>query len=251
MNEKEENLVDPSHPRYKSLMIRKKVADAGVKGMLADSAMIAHGRGEAFDYLIGEQTTPSAYEATKEAAARLVRARKPVLSLNGNAIALAGQDFLTIASQLDCPIEINIFYRTPERMGALLGHLKMLNTKLGLDVEILGGVPDARIPGLEGPRGACQSNGIFESDTILVPLEDGDRCEALIAMGKEVIVIDLNPLSRSSRRGTVAIIDEVTRVAKNLIQMIPQRPAVSEWNNNQALQSALNSISANIENQFQ
>ena len=36
-------------------------------------------------------------------------------------------------------------------MGALLGHLKMLNTKLGLDVEILGGVPDARIPGLEGP----------------------------------------------------------------------------------------------------
>ena len=84
-----------------------------------------------------------------------------------------------------------------------------------------------------------------------MPLEDGDRCEALIAMGKEVIVIDLNPLSRSSRRGTVAIVDEVTRVAKNLIQMIPQRPAVSEWNNNQALQSALNSISAHIENQFQ
>ena len=45
----EENVVDPSHPRYESLMIRKKLADAGVKGMLADSAMIAHGRGEAFD----------------------------------------------------------------------------------------------------------------------------------------------------------------------------------------------------------
>ena len=141
----EENVVDPSHPRYESLMIRKKVADAGVKGMLADSAMIAHGRGEAFDYLLGEQTIPSAEEATREAAARLVRAKNPVLSLNGNAIALAGQEFLTIASQLDCPVEINIFYRTPERMGALIGHLKMLNTKLGLDVEILGGVPDARI----------------------------------------------------------------------------------------------------------
>ena len=50
MNE-DENVVDPSHPRYESLMLRKKVADAGVKGMLADSAMIAHGRGEAFDYL--------------------------------------------------------------------------------------------------------------------------------------------------------------------------------------------------------
>ena len=247
----EEEVVDPSHPRYQSLMIRKKVADAGVKGMLADSAMIAHGRGEAFDYLLGERTIPSALEATKEAAARLVRARKPVLSLNGNAIALAGQEFLTIASQLDCPIEINIFYRTPERMGALLGHLKMLNTKLGLDVEILGGVPDARIPGLEGPRGACQSNGIFEADTILVPLEDGDRCEALVAMGKEVLVIDLNPLSRSSGRGTVTIVDEVTRVATNMIQIIPQRPQVTEWNNNHVLQAALNHISTKITNRFQ
>ena len=250
MNE-EEFVVDPSHPRYESLAIRKKVADAGKKGMLADSAMIAHGRGEAFDYLLGEQTIPSALEATREAAARLVRARKPILSLNGNAIALAGQDFLTLASQLDCSIEINIFYRTPERMGALLGHLKLLNTKLGLDVEILGGIPDARIPGLEGPRGACQSNGIFEADTILVPLEDGDRCEALIAMGKEVLVIDLNPLSRSSRRGTVAIVDEVTRVAKNLIQMVPQKPEPTQWNNNQALQSALNHITHGMANKFE
>ena len=65
MNE-DENVVDPSHPRYESLMLRKKVADAGLKGMLADSAMIAHGRGEAFDYLLGEQTIPSALEATRE-----------------------------------------------------------------------------------------------------------------------------------------------------------------------------------------
>ena len=247
----EENVVDPSHPRYKSLMIRKKVADAGVKGMLADSAMIAHGRGEAYDYLLGEQTTPSAMEATREAVARLVRAERPILSLNGNAIALAGADFLTIASQLGCPVEINIFYRTPERMGALLGHLKLLNSKLGLDVEILGGIPDARIPGLEGPRGACQSNGIFEADVILVPLDDGDRCEALIAMGKEVLVIDLNPLSRSSRTGTVGIVDEVTRVTKNMIQMIPEKPSVTEWDNNNALQSALNHIVESLSNKFE
>ena len=53
-------------------------------------------------------------------------------------------------------------------------------------------------------------------------------------MGKEVLVVDLNPLSRSSRRGTVGIVDEVTRVTKNLIQLIPQRPEPTEWNNNQA-----------------
>ena len=43
MNEEEVGV--PEHPRYQSLMIRKKIAEAGVKGMLADSAMIAHGRG--------------------------------------------------------------------------------------------------------------------------------------------------------------------------------------------------------------
>ena len=246
----EEEVVDPEHPRYQSLMIRKKIAEAGAKGMLADSAMIAHGRGEAFDYLLGEQTIPSALDATREAAARLVKSNNPVLSLNGNAIALAGQEFLTIASQLGCPIEINIFYRTPQRMGALIGHLKMLNQKLDLNVEILGGIPDARIPGLEGPRGACQQDGIFEADTVLVPLEDGDRCEALMAMGKTVLVIDLNPISRSSRGCTVGIVDEVTRVAKNLIQFIPQKPAATDWNNDRGLQSALDHIVETMSNRF-
>jgi len=246
----EEEVVDPEHPRYESLMIRKKIAEAGAKGMLADSAMIAHGRGEAFDYLLGEQTIPSALDATREAAARLVKSSKPVLSLNGNAITLAGQEFLTIASQLGCPIEINIFYRTPQRMGALIGHLKMLNQKLDLDVEIMGGIPDARIPGLEGPRGACQQNGIFEADTVLVPLEDGDRCEALMAMGKTVLVIDLNPISRSSRGCTVGIVDEVTRVAKNLIQFIPQKPAATNWDNDRGLQSALDHIVETMSNRF-
>ncbi|MBT7245317.1 MAG: DUF137 domain-containing protein, partial [Euryarchaeota archaeon] len=191
-----------------------------------------------------------ALDATREAAARLVKSNKPVLSLNGNAIALAGQEFLTIASQLGCPIEINIFYRTPQRMGALIGHLKMLNQKLDLDVEIMGGIPDARIPGLEGPRGACQQDGIFEADTVLVPLEDGDRCEALMAMGKTVLVIDLNPISRSSRGCTVGIVDEVTRVAKNLIQFIPQKPAATDWNNDRGLQSALDHIVETMSNRF-
>jgi 4-phosphopantoate---beta-alanine ligase len=245
-----EEIADPSHPRYQSLMMRKLVSEAGAKGMLAESAMIAHGRGEAFDYLLGEQTTDSALEATREVAARLVRANKPVLSLNGNAIALAAREFLTIASQLDCPIEINIFYRTPQRMGALLAHLKLLNTNLELDVEILGATPNARIPGLEGPRAACQQEGIMEADVILVPLEDGDRCEALVAMGKEVLVIDLNPLSRSARTGTVTVVDEVTRVAKNLIQLISQKPEVTDWNNDKGLQDSLDHIAKSISNKF-
>ena len=58
--------------------------------------------------------------------------------------------------------------------------------------------------------------GIFNSDVILVPLEDGGRCEALVAMGKFVIVVDLNPLSRSAKMANLTIVDELCRVANNL-----------------------------------
>ena len=242
--------ADKSHPRYESLLKRHNLEVAASKGMLADSALIAHGRGEAFDYLLGEKTSENAFLATKNALAHLSAAKRPIITINGNTAALAGKELMQIANYLNCPVEINIFYRTPERMGALIGHLKMLNAKLGLDVEILGGIPDARIPGLEGPRGACQSEGIFEADTILVPLEDGDRCEALIAMGKEVLVIDLNPLSRSARTGTVGIVDEVTRVTKNLIQLIPKKPAPTKWKNDKALQSALDHIVKTMSEKF-
>ena len=33
----------------------------------------------------------------------------------------------------------------------------------------------------------------MKADTVLVPLEDGDRTEALVKMGKTVVAIDLNP----------------------------------------------------------
>ena len=78
-------------------------------------------------------------------------------------------------------------------------------------VEILGANPDGKIPGLEGPRSNCCKDGILGADMILVPLEDGDRCEALIAMGKQVFVIDLNPLSRTAKTATICIVDEVQR----------------------------------------
>ncbi|MCS5525501.1 MAG: phosphopantothenate/pantothenate synthetase [Candidatus Poseidoniaceae archaeon] len=237
-----EHVADPSHPRYRSLLMRHRLEEAASKGMLANSAMIAHGRGEAYDYLLGEQTIPSALEATKEAAARLLAAKRPLISLNGNAVALAGKELLEIAQLLSCPVEVNIFYRTPERMAALLSHLEEIKDRHDIDVEILGAAPDGRIPGLEGPRANCHIDGILNADVILVPLEDGDRCEALVAMGKEVLVVDLNPLSRTARMATVSIVDELSRVALNLVQLIPTAPISTEWNNQAILQSALSQI---------
>ena len=42
-------MIPKSHPRYESLLLREKMVEASKEGILADSALIAHGRGEAFD----------------------------------------------------------------------------------------------------------------------------------------------------------------------------------------------------------
>ena len=149
---------------------------------------------------------------------------------------------LTLASELGCPLEVNIFYRTPERMEAILGHISERKRALGLDVEVLGHAPNARIPGLKGPRAACHKEGILESDVILVPLEDGDRCRALMEMGKTVIVIDLNPRSRSAREGTITIVDELSRALKNMIAMLADKDAVvvdDKYDNHATLDQAM------------
>lgn len=237
--------ADPSHPRYQSLLLRHRLEEAEKQGMLAGSAMIAHGRGEAYDYLLGEQTIPSAHEATLHALRALKDAERPIISLNGNAVALAGEQLLALAQQLNCAVEINIFYRTPERMSALLERLETIKKERSLDVEILGASPNARIPGLKGPRAKCTKEGIIDSDVILVPLEDGDRCEALVAMGKTVIVIDLNPLSRSAKMGTITIVDELTRVAENMLfqfDSIKMSEVSKTYDNEEALRDALRHI---------
>jgi len=77
--------------------------------------------------------------------------------------------------------------------------------------EVFGRVRDARIPGLSSHRALCAKEGIFSADAVLVPLEDGDRAQALKAMGKVVIAIDLNPLSRTARAADVTIVDHLLR----------------------------------------
>ncbi len=57
--------ISPKHPRYNSLVLREKMAEAYQEGILADTALIAHGRGEAFDYILGEKTSPAALEAIR------------------------------------------------------------------------------------------------------------------------------------------------------------------------------------------
>jgi len=246
--------VPPTHPRYASLMARKRLTDAAATGMLAESALIAHGRGEAFDYLLGERTCDAARKAIAEVAARLLSAENPVISVNGNTVALAGPQLLTCAAMLNCPVEVNIYYRTPERMEALLSALELqreeatilypeFHQQISL-VPILGATPDGRISNLDGPRANCHSDGILSADVILVPLEDGDRCEALVAMGKTVCAIDLNPLSRTAKKATITIVDELTRCLPLLLDDLIDETLIPDenWDNEQNLRQVVSEM---------
>ena len=209
--------VPPSHPRYASLLTREKVVEGVGRGITGQNGLIAQGRGEAFDYLIGERTTAAAAEAERAAAAMLLLAKRPVLSVNGNAAALVPGEMVSLAKRIAAPLEVNIFYRTEERVRRIADHLRSFGAE-----EVFGEAPDASIPGLDHARGKASRNGIFDADVVFVPLEDGDRCEALVKMGKRVITVDLNPLSRTARTSTVTIVDNVVRALPNLISLVEE-----------------------------
>ena len=86
--------------------------------------------------------------------------------------------------------------------------------------EVLGLGAWEPLPGLDSARRRMDARGIAQADVVLVPLEDGDRCEALIASGRRVITVDLNPLSRTARRATITVVDELTRVLPLLGQRL-------------------------------
>ncbi|MFQ5919412.1 MAG: hypothetical protein ACE5I4_05130, partial [Thermoplasmata archaeon] len=66
--------VPPSHPRYGSLVTREQLVAAAEKGLVAWEGLVAHGRGEAFDYLLGERTVPEAAVAAHAATPYLLHA---------------------------------------------------------------------------------------------------------------------------------------------------------------------------------
>jgi 4-phosphopantoate--beta-alanine ligase len=228
-------LPPKNHPRYKSLMARERLVAAS--DLVVKQGLIAHGRGEAFDYLLGEQTCPSALYAIKAAAFAISSAKKPVISVNGNVVALAAKEIARLSEVSGAKVEINLFHRTPERISALTKMMK----KVGVDA--LGGNDDDLIPGLTSERTKCCSDGIGSADVVLVPLEDGDRCKALVNMGKKVITVDLNPLSRTAQTAHITIVDELTRCLPLLTDAIRNGAKIETFDNENNLKDVLRFIS--------
>ncbi len=204
--------ISPRHPRYRSLTVRAGLAAAARSGLVVPEGLIAHGRGEAFDYLLGERTTPSARRAERVAARWIRAARHPVLSVNGNVAALAARDVAAVARAWPAlRVEVNLFHRTADRAERIAAALERAGVR-----DVLGVRPSARIPGLPSDRSRVDREGIYRADVCVVPLEDGDRTAALRALGKRVIAIDLNPLSRTSRTADLPIVDELVRALSHL-----------------------------------
>jgi 4-phosphopantoate--beta-alanine ligase len=64
-------------------------------------------------------------------------------------------------------------------------------------------------------------------------------------MGKAVLVIDLNPLSRTARMASVTIVDELSRVILNMNRMLLSGKTIQppeNFQNAQILQDALSHI---------
>lgn len=240
--------IPRNHPRRESLLIREKIVKGFREGLVVLEGLIAHGRGECFDYLLGEKTQEFAWKAIEAASALLLVSKYPVISVNGNTAALVPEEIVELARITGAKIEVNLFYRTREREEVIAKWLK----KHGAE-EVLGVGEDASatIPELFSERRRVSSRGILIADTVLVPLEDGDRAEALKKLGKKVIAIDLNPLSRTARVADITIVDNIVRAMKHLVVKVRElknrsveelHNIVENYDNNKVLQEALKTI---------
>jgi 4-phosphopantoate--beta-alanine ligase len=240
--------VSKRHPRAESIRIREKLTGHVETRVLALAGLIAHGRGEAFDYILGEETTPSAKKAITAAAAMLLLAEHPVLSVNGNVAALCPEEFVELSEETGAKLEVNLFHRLPGREEAIDAVLREAGAKEVLGVD---GSATARIEEVFSDRRTVDPRGILVADVVFVPLEDGDRTEGLVRMGKRVVTVDLNPMSRTAQFADVTIVDNVVRAipllaseAKRLKNESPEalREIVDSYSNRDALSDAMKTM---------
>jgi len=211
--------IAPTHPRATSLIIREKLVDGFKNGIVVPHGLIAHGRGEAFDYLLGERTTKYAYEAEKAAVCLLLLSKKSIISVNGNTAALCARDLVTLSNVTKSRIEVNLFHKSVARSNAIA---RILKKEDAFDVLGLDDKSKMMIKDISSNRKYVDKNGIMNSDTIFVALEDGDRTESLVKKGKKVISVDLNPLSRTAIASNITIVDNIIRVIPNMIKISEQ-----------------------------
>ncbi|KON29682.1 hypothetical protein AC482_05895 [miscellaneous Crenarchaeota group-15 archaeon DG-45] len=237
--------VSEGHPRAGSIRIREQLAKHVETGVVALAGLIAHGRGEAFDYILGERTSPSAMQAITAAVAALILAERPVISVNGNVAALCAEELVKLSKASGARLEVNLYHRLPGREAAIERLLREAGAEEVLGV---GEVASAQIEEVNSDRRRVDPRGILSADAVFVPLEDGDRTEALRRMDKTVIAVDLNPLSRTAQLASITIVDNIVRAMPLLVSEVDRlrgrgadelRGMVAAFSNRDALSDAM------------
>jgi 4-phosphopantoate--beta-alanine ligase len=253
VNENQDKNVPKSHPRYLSLKYRHSIIDGMKNLVVAEAGLIAHGRGECFDYILGEKTSKTAKNAIEAAVAALIIADRPVISVNGNVAALVPEELANLSKLLDIPLEINLFYRKEGRIEAIKNMLKNAGA---IDIKGINEDTMVELEGLESNRRKVDIIG--KADIVMVPLEDGDRTEALKKLNKQVIAVDLNPLSRTALWADITIIDNIVRVLPEMIRLAKElkklnteslRKIIDEFDNKKNIQDTLDIIIEYIQRQ--
>ena len=210
--------IPKDHPRYQSLSTREKIIEGMHKKIMAEAGLIAHGRGEAFDYILGEETPQFALKQERLAVIYLMLADHPIISINGNVAVLCPEELVELSRILNAPLEINLFYRTRERELAIKEELRKAGAEeteiLGVDIQ-----GQTTIDEITHQRRIVDAKGIAISDCVFVPLEDGDRTQALKRLGKKVVTVDLNPLSRTSLAASVSVTNDIIRATREMIEI--------------------------------
>ena len=139
-----------------------------------------------------------------------------------------------------------------ELLVAQLENARQSVQGVSLDEEMV------EIEELSSNRRLVDPNGIKIADTIFVPLEDGDRTEALKKIGKKVIAVDLNPISRTAIWADITIVDNIIRVLPEMINFAKDLKnlkkeqlinIVNNFNNKKNIIDTLDSIKEYIEAQ--
>ncbi|MCE7743603.1 MAG: phosphopantothenate/pantothenate synthetase [Candidatus Heimdallarchaeota archaeon] len=245
--------IPPDHPRYLSLKERHEIIEGMHQKIVAEAGLIAHGRGEAFDYLLGEKTPDYALIQEEAAVATLLLAKHPVISINGNVAIICPDELVALAEKTNAKLEVNLFYRTKERETNIETVLKNAGAKEVLGVNL--GKKAETIPEITHKRRIVDPDGIFVADVVYVPLEDGDRTMALKKMGKTVICVDLNPLSRTSVWSDITIVNHVRRATQEMVELIDKLKKhtkeklisiIKSYDNNYMLQESVKFMSSRL-----
>jgi len=210
-----------------SLKTREKLVDGLKRGLVVTHGLIAHGRGEAFDYLLGERTSQNALHAEKVASCLLLISKTPVISVNGNTAALCSKEIVKLSKLTNASIEVNLFHRNQNRSEVIAKTLidDGANEVLGVNSKSKFTMKE-----ISSGRRFVDKCGILNADTVFLAIEDGDRTEALTSLGKTVICVDLNPLSRTAQSSNVTIVDNIVRAIPNMIEFATKfaRKEISE-----------------------